>query len=81
MLFPLAMLVHMAIQDMLAFMGILAILILAMLKLAMLILAMLIPAMVLLAMPTLEHTKDTLAGHMLLLQLLLPSLSEAAALP
>merc|ERR1711892_833874 len=62
---PMAMLVHTAIQDMLAFMGILA-----MLKLAMLILAM----------PTLEHTQYTLAGHMLLLQLLLlllPSLSEA----
>merc|ERR1711892_55181 len=57
---PMAMLVHMAIQDMLAFMGILAMLILAMV-----ILAMLMLAVVLLAMPTLEHTQDTLAGHML----------------
>merc|ERR1711892_922015 len=74
MLCPTAMLVHTgrAILDMLAFMGILALLTLAMLMLA----------VVLLAMPTLEHTKDTLAGHMLLLQLLLlPSLNEAAAPP
>merc|ERR1711892_1342654 len=73
MLYPTAMLVHTgrAILDMLAFMGILALLTLAMLMLA----------VVLLAMPTLEHTKDTLAGHMLLFQLLLPSLNEAAAPP
>merc|ERR1711892_853488 len=65
-LFPIAMLVHMGrgIPDMLAFMGILA----------MLNLAMLILVMAMLAMPTLEHTQDTLSGHMLLL--LLPSLSE-----
>merc|ERR1711892_30579 len=71
---PTAMLVHMGrgILDILVFMGIKALLTLAMLILAMLTLAML---MVLLAMPTLEHTQDTLAGHMLLLQLLLlPSL-------
>merc|ERR1711892_319974 len=84
-LFPTAMLVHTGRGnlDMLEFMGILALLTLAMLKLVMVLLAML---MVMLAMPTLEHTQDTLAGHMLLLRLLrllqlLPSLSEAAALP
>ena len=84
-LYHMAMLVHAGrgILDMLAPRGILALLKLAMLILPTLMLAMVLLAMVLLAMPTLEHTQDTLAGHMLLLQLLLllPSLSEAAALP